>query len=321
MTTITKKGIFKPNTSIWVEKYRPSSVDEYIGDPDFKKQLRAWIDEEEIPHLLFEGEAGTGKSTAAHILVKNIPCDFIYINASKDNSIEVVRTKIYNFCTTSSFEKFKVIILDEADRMSLEATDSLKSIIEQFSKTVRFILTCNTVSRIATPIRSRLFEVKVIPLTKEQVKNKCIEILQTEEVDYEDEELTFIVNNCYPDIRKTINTLDNLTVNKILKLNKEFYRLLTYNKRVIEVFNSINKSNLYQKVNEMRQLLLDSRVKTYNDLFRYLYDNIDQYKRTDENLIPLILILADGQLTDSTAPDKEINMISVFIKIAEQLCN
>lgn len=319
VTATKKTGIFRHNTSLWVEKYRPQTVDEYIGDPDLKQQLRSWIKAGEIPHLLLEGVAGTGKSTAAHILVLNIPCDYIYINASKDNSIETVRTKIYNFCTTTGFENIKIVILDEADRLSAEAQDSLKSIIEQFSKNVRFILTCNTVGRIVEPIRSRLFEIKVVPLSKDQVKTKCLEVLKTEEVDFEDEELTFIINSCYPDIRKTLNTLDNLTINKVLKLNKEFYRLLTYNKKIVSTFKDVTGGNKYEKVNELRQLLSDSRVKSYNDLFRYLYDNIDQYKKVNDNLVPLILILADGQLTDVTAPDKEINMISVLIKIVEQL--
>jgi len=311
-------GIFaKDNQGLWTEKYRPKGLNDYIGNIDTKEQFKKFLDNKDIPHILMEGPPGTGKSSFANIVVTSIPCDFKYLNASTDNKIETVRTKIMSFCTTAGYESLKVLILDEFDRMSPEAQDSLKAIMEQYSKHTRFILTCNNVERVVDAIKSRCQDFTIVPPTKKEVIAKCKEILTAENVIFDDEEVDVIVNKTYPDIRKAINTIQKLTIDNVLKLSKEFYKILHYQKRVIEFLTTINDKNLFEKITEIRQLMTDERVKVFNDLFRYLYDNIDVYKRKDENVVPIILTLAEGQLNNAQAVDKEINMVATLIKLSE----
>lgn len=314
-----QRGVFKEGIdSLWVEKYRPKTLDEYIGNRELKEKAKEFIDKQDINNLLLEGPAGTGKSSLGNLLVKHIACDFKYINASNESGIETVRTTIMQFCTSTGFSPLKILFLDEFSEFTPTGQMALRSIMEQYSKYTRFILTCNSVERIIEPIRSRCQEFKVLPPTKEEVIDRCTKILEKEKVEYDPDELIATVNFGYPDIRKCIQLLQQQTINGVLKLNKDFYRLLKYQDDIVSILKTVNESNHLNKVTEIRQLLTDSRVKNYNQLYRYLYDNLDLFS-PKEKMIRIICHIQEGLKYDSFIADKEINVVSTLIRISEEL--
>ena len=163
--------------TLWVEKYRPSNLDTYIGNDHLKSKVSAYLESGDLPHLLLYGKAGTGKTTLAKILVKNIECDYLYINASDENNVETVRTKVKNFASTMGFKDYKIIILDECDYITPNAQAALRNLMETFSKHCRFILTCNFVERIIDPIQSRCQSFQIIPPSKKEVPKHIQDIL------------------------------------------------------------------------------------------------------------------------------------------------
>ena len=312
-------SIFTRKTNIWADKYRPKNLSEYIADADIKEKIQSFIDGNTLKHLCFEGPPGTGKSTLGNLIISSIDCEVLYINASEERGIDTVRTKIKQFASTNSFSKNKVIFLEEFSEFTSDGQDALRAIFELYSATTKFILTCNNVEDIIDAIRSRCQEFKVIPPSKEKVLVRCEEILKAEDVSYDKDDVVEVINHLYPDVRKIINELDKHTINKELKLTKEFFKLLLYKDKVVEIINSVNEKNFITKVNEIRQLLADTKVKKFNELYRFLFDNIDQYKRKDDNIVPIILLLAKGQLNDSQVVDKEINVVATLVEICEIL--
>ena len=313
------RGVFKEdNESLWVEKYRPKTLAEYIGNKELKDKAKEFIAKQDITNLLLEGPAGTGKSSLGNLLIREIDCDFKYINASNESGIDTVRTTIMQFCTSTGFAPLKILFLDEFSEFSPNGQMALRSIMEQYSKYTRFILTCNSVERIIDPIRSRCQEYKVLPPTREEVKNRCQYILKEEKVEYDDDELISTINFAYPDIRKCIQLLQQQTVNGIFQLNKDFFRLLRYQEDVVEIFKKMNPSNYLDKITEIRQLLTDSKVKNYTQLYRHLYDALDAYVPKGK-LIRVICHIQEGLKYDSFVADKEINVVSTLIRIGEEL--
>jgi DNA polymerase III delta prime subunit len=311
------KGFFKENTSIWVDKYRPKILADYIGNTEIKEKFETFISKQDIPHLLFEGPAGTGKSSLANLLVKEINCDSKYINAS-DAGIDTVRTDIMKFCTTAGFSPLKVMVLDEFSEFTPQGQNALRSVMEQFSTHTRFILTCNSVERIISPIRSRCQEFRIVPPTKEEVIKTCKKILDKEKIDYELHELESTVDFNYPDIRKCIQVLQQQTINGVLKLSKEYFKLLKFQEDIIDILKSVNDKNIYDKVTDIRQILADARIKNYSLLIRKLFEKIDIYC-TKQKIIRVIGKLQEGQKNDPFVPDKEINIVSTICDICEEL--
>ena len=166
--------------SLWVEKYRPTTLDTYIGNEHLKSKVKIYLESGDLPHLLFYGKAGTGKTTLAKLLVKNIECDYMYINASDENNVDTVRTKVKNFASTIGFKDMKIIILDECDYITPNAQAALRNLMETFSKHCRFILTCNFVERIIDPIQSRCQSFQIIPPSRGEVAKHTHDILISE---------------------------------------------------------------------------------------------------------------------------------------------
>ena len=180
--------------TLWVEKHRPKTLDTYIGNEQLKSKVQVYLDSGDLPHLLLFGKAGTGKTTLAKLLVNNIDCDYLYINASDENNVETVRSKVKNFASTMGFKDYKVIILDECDYITPNAQAALRNLMETFSKHCRFILTCNFVERIIDPIQSRCQSFQVIPPNKNDVAKHLHNILTQEGVSYDREDLGILVN-------------------------------------------------------------------------------------------------------------------------------
>ena len=209
------------SNTLWVEKYRPSNLDSYIGNDHLKSKIEVYLESGDLPHLLLFGKAGTGKTTLAKLLVKNIECDYLYINASDENNVDTVRTKVNNFASTIGFKDMKIIILDECDYITPNAQAALRNLMETFSKHCRFILTCNYVERIIDPIQSRCQSFQIIPPDRKQVALHLSSILKDENIDFENEDIVPIVNGCYPDIRRVINSTQRQVVNNKLVIDKD----------------------------------------------------------------------------------------------------
>jgi replication factor C small subunit len=301
----------KVNNSLWVEKYRPNILDNYVGNESLKEKIKLYIEKGEIPHLLLYGKAGTGKTTLAKLIVKSIDCDYMVINASDENNVETVRNKVKNFASSMGFKPFKIILLDEFDYMSQPSQAILRNLMETFSAHCRFILTCNYVDKVIEPIQSRCQSFQIIPPTKKDVAIQVSKILKAENVEFEVKDLVPIIDASYPDIRKVINTCQ-LNSNKG-KLQVDVQNLLEndYKNKIIEILKSKDdKRNKYMKV---RQTLIDSKSKDFTDLYTALYDNVEDYG--GENTSNVILILGDGVNKSATAIDKEIIAAATLIQI------
>ena len=301
--------------TLWVEKYRPQNLDTYIGNDFIKDKVKVYLESGDVPHLLLHGQAGTGKTTLAKLIVNNIDCDFLYVNASDENSVDAVRDKIKNFASTAGFKPFKIIILDEADFLTPNAQAALRNIMETFSKHCRFILTCNFVERIIDPIQSRCQTFQVIPPDRKQVAQHLCSVLDQESVLYKLEDVAILVNAGYPDIRRVINAGQRQSISGQLVIDKQSEVLNDYKVKLLEIL----KSNKDRKTSftEIRQLLADSKVKDYSDAFRLLYDNLDDF--AGSNKAVSILTLAEGQFQDAQVVDKEINFMAMMIKLLGEI--
>lgn len=301
--------------SLWVEKWRPSILDEYIGNEHVVEKVKLYIENNDIPHLLLYGSAGTGKTTLAKIIANNVDADIMYINASDENNIETVRTKIKNFASTVGFRKWKICILDEADYMTSNGMAALRNLMETFSKTTRFILTCNYIEKVIDPIQSRCQVFAIHPPSKSEVAKRMVHILTTLDVKYDKTDLVHIINAGYPDIRRILNSCQRQVINGVLKMDTASLIQANYMTNVLDVLK--NESNKKSAFTNIRQIIADSKVKDFTALHTFLYDELDSYAKG--HIAAVILILAESQYQDAFAVDKELHMMSTFVKLLNEL--
>jgi len=296
--------------TLFVEKYRPVNLDNYIGNEHLKTKVSKYINTGDIPHLLLHGKAGTGKTTLAKLLVSNIDCDQMYINASDTNSVDTVRNQIKVFASSVGFKDLKVIILDECDFLTPNAQAALRNLMETFSRHCRFILTCNYVERIIDPIQSRCQSYQIIPPSKKEVAIHTSNILDTEGISFDNNDIVAMVNSGYPDIRRIINAVQRNIVDDNLVVDTESMVQNDYKLQVLEILQTQGKKLAFKN---LRQLLADSQIRDYADLFRLLYDEIDSYGKG--HIAEVILTIAKYELSDAQVVDKEINAMAMLIEI------
>jgi replication factor C small subunit len=299
--------MFHKKHTLFTEKYRPDTLEGYIGNDDFKSSLQQWIDSNDIPHLLLCGGAGTGKTTAAKLIVNNINCDSLYINCSDENGIDTIRDKVKSFASAASFKPQKVVVMDEADFLTINAQAALRNVIETFSLNTRFIFTCNYIERIIDPIQSRTVVFELTPPSMQDVAFKCVEILKLEEVTYTKADLVRIIKQTYPDIRKTLNLLQSSIKNGELEQSREVTNLNQTSDKILVLLGTKNIKNF----NTIRQIVADSNIRDYNELYRVLFERADEY--TDSAIATLII--ADYQYKSLMAPDKEITFMAAISKL------
>ena len=293
--------------SLWVEKYRPKDLSTYVGNEHLKEKVKVYLESEDVPHLLLYGKAGTGKTTLAKIVVNNIDCDYMYINASDENKVDDVRNKIKTFASSVGFKSLKVIILDECDYLTPNAQAALRNLMETFSKHCRFILTCNYVERIIDPIQSRCQSYKVVPPSKKEVAQQMVNILKEENCQFELDDIALIVNAGYPDIRRVINSAQRQIIDGKLTIDTSSVIQNNYKLQLLEMLSNNSK------LNDIRKLIADNSISDYSELFRLLYDEVDNYGNGKQ--AECIMNIAEAQFQDVNVVDKEINFMSLIIRI------
>ena len=296
--------------SLWVERYRPTQLENYVGNEHLKAKVERYIKSNDVPHLLLYGRAGTGKTTLAKLIVKNIECDYLYINASDENSVDTVRNKVRQFASTIGFKDMKVIVLDECDYITPNAQAALRNLMETFSKHCRFILTCNFVERIIDPLQSRCQVFEIIPPSKKDVAVHLTKVMELESITYDNEDLKVLIDSSYPDVRKIINATQRSVVDNKVVMDRQSTIQNDYKLKVLDILKTQDKKTAFSN---LRQLLADNAIRDYSDCFRLLYDNVDGFAAG--NMAAVILILARYEQSDMQVVDKEINFMAMLIEL------
>lgn len=299
---------------LWVEKYRPSTIEGYVfRDEHQKTQVKQWIKEGTIPHLLFSGNAGIGKTTLAKILFNELhvnDLDILEINASRTNSVDDVRDKIVNFVQMIPFGEFKVVLLDEADYLSQNAQAALRGVMEEYHNTARFILTCNYPNKIIPALHSRCQGFHIAKVDQNEFTARIAEILITEDVQFDIDTLDTFVKATYPDLRKCINMVQMNSMDGSLHTpEKGDSGNADYKIEMVELFKA-------GKIQEARKLVCSqARPEEMEEIYRWLYDNVDIFGN-EEKQNKAILIIKQGILDHGLVIDTEINLAATLIRLA-----
>lgn len=300
--------------SIWTEKYRPSRLEEYIGNEHLKEKFANYLEDGDIPHLLLHGRAGSGKTTVAKMLVNTIDCDSLFINASDENNVETIRNKVKGFASTRGFNPLKIIVLDEADYISPNGQAALRNLMETFSLHTRFILTCNYIERIIEPVQSRCQVFEVVPPSKKEIAIHVSKILQLEGVKFNPTDLVPIIDNAYPDIRKVINTCQLSTSKGVFKVDNVSVIEGDYKNKILDILKQ--KDTPRNKFVNIRKIIANARLKDFTDMYRFLYDKVEEYCSTDMTFAA-ILVISEAQYQESLVIDKEIQFAACISKLLD----
>jgi replication factor C small subunit len=303
----------KKEHTLFVEKYRPTTLDTYLCDDDLRSKFEEFITNQDIPHLGFFGLQGSGKSTLAKILVNNINCDYIYLNATENRGMDDIKEKVGSFASAASFKPLKIVILDEATHILQASQVLLLNMIETYSLTTRFILTGNYPERLIPPLRSRLQEFKLTPPSKKIVAKHVVGILETESIEFEIEDIVKIIQNSYPDFRKVINTCQKHIVDNKLVLPGVLVSNNDFNKQIIDELKKPSNKTF----NAIRQIIANNNISSFDDVYKYLYDNDNHYAVGCEGQIAIILNECIYQ--SNFKIDLEINFMSCISRIIETL--
>ena len=300
---------------LWVEKYRPKTLKEYVVRDDAQRQqIQSWINDKAIPHLLLSGAPGVGKTTLAKVLFNELEVsgyDILEINASRENSVDTVREKINNFVQIMPFGDYKYVLLDEADYMSPNGQAALRGVMEMYHTSARFIITCNYPNRIIPALHSRCQGFHMEVIDKTEFTARVAEILIAEQTEQDIETLDTYVKATYPDLRKCINMIQqNCRDGKLQPPQKGDSGQQDYRLQMVELFKQ-------GKINEARKLVCSqARPEECEEIYRWLYDYLDIISKVDDQQDKAVLIIKQGLVDHSFVAYPEINLASVMIKLA-----
>ena len=301
---------------LWVEKYRPQTIDDYVFiDKKQEEQVRNWIESKTIPTLLFSGSPGTGKTTLAKILINQLEIDeydVLEINASRENSVDVMRDKITGFVQTMPFGDFKIVLLDEADYASNNAQAILRNLIETYYSSVRFIITCNYPHKILPALHSRCQGYHIEKVDKTEFTTRIATVLIKEEIEFELEVLDQHVKDTYPALRKCLNSCQlNSSSGVLLPAASDQGSSHEYKDDVIKLF----KNKQYSKAREL--LCANVQASDMENIIKWAYDHLDIWGETEEQQDAAILIIRDAAVNASFVADHEINLSAMFIELSQ----
>jgi replication factor C small subunit len=301
---------------LWVELYRPKTVADYVFKDDAqRRQVMSWIKDGSIPHLLLSGAAGIGKTTLAKVLCNELGVedyDILEINASRDNNVDTVRDKIVNFVQMMPFGPFKVVLLDEADYLTPNAQAILRGVMEQYSGTSRFILTCNYPNRIIPAIHSRCQGYHFEKTDQTEFTARVATILVTENIEFDLDTLDTYVKATYPDMRKCINTVQQHVTEdlKLAKPAEDTDAGSDYKIQMVELFKQGN-------IKGARTLLCGRvRPEEIEEIYTWMYQNLDLFGDTEEKKDSALLIIKQGLCDHTIIADPEINLSATLVKLA-----
>lgn len=300
---------------LWAEKYRPRDVVEYVfRDEDQRQQVQGWIDSGAIPHLLFSGAPGVGKTTLARVLINELDInefDVLEINASRENSVDVIRDRITGFVETMPFGSFKVVLLDEADYISPNGQAALRGVMETYHASARFILTCNYPNRIIPALHSRCQGFHIEKVDSIEFTARVATVLVTESVEFDLDNLDTYVKSTYPDLRKCLNLLQQNTVEGSLrKPSDDQGTVREWKLDAVQLFKA-------GRVLEARKLMCShARPEEMEDMFRWLYDNLDLWSIDQQKQDQAIVIIRNGYVNVPLVADQEINLSATLIELS-----
>jgi len=300
--------------TLWVEKYRPDKLDTYVGNEIVKDAVRGYIERNDPPHLLFHGKQGTGKTTLAKIIANNTDSDIMYINASDETGVDVIRDKVKPFAMSVSLSSIKIVIMDEFDFISPNSQAALRNVMEQFSKHTRFILTCNYSQKIIAPIISRCQVFEIIPPSRKEIALHITKILKAEGISFSVDDIILLIDKFYPDMRALINSCQQYSMNNKLDINKASIIESDFKLKLLDALKSnIQKGDLFRVI---RQMVADNRINDFTEIFSFLYSKIDDY--APNNIANVILVISEGLRNDVFCVDKEINFMDTMIKLINE---
>jgi DNA polymerase III delta prime subunit len=301
---------------LWTEQYRPTDISSYVfRDDSQRKQVTGWIKSGAIPHLLFSGAAGVGKTTLAKILITALDIDqydVLEINASRENSVDSIRDKVTGFVSTLPFGEFKIVLLDEADYMSPNGQAALRGVMETYHDTARFILTCNYPHKVIPALHSRCQGFHIDKIDPTEFTARVAHIMLEESVEFELDVLDNYVKATYPDLRKCINLLQmNSTTGKLVSPHSEDAGVSDYKIDMVELV----KKGQYRQAREL--VCSQIRVDEIDDMYRWMYDNLELWSDNPDGMDKAILIIRKGLVNHTLAADPEINLSATLIELSQ----
>lgn len=303
-----------PASNLWVEKWRPKTLSEYVfKDPKQRKIVESWVADGSIPHLLLYGSAGTGKTTLAKVLINDLgveDADVLYINASRDNGVDLIRDRITRFASTMPWGEFKVVLLDEGDGLTPAGQGALRGVMEEYHSVVRFIITCNHVNRIIPPIKSRCQEFHITNQDQTDFTTRVAEILIAEGIEFELDDLDSYVRATYPDLRKTINSVQqNVNSGQLTSPQDDDAMASDWRLQMVGLFRE-------GKLQEARKLICASATpEDYDEIYTFLYRNLDFFGKDEAEQDAAVVIIRNALAKASLIADPEINLAACLIEL------